>query len=147
MAPRHLSHHLEIVHGPVLRSYLTRLTRGDAPETEEIVRATLSTALTDPDARDADGRWRREWLFAEAARRLGEVRGADPLIDAAEIRAALAALPESLRVTLVEVYFRARPVSEVAELLGVAEDTVASRTYYGLRALRAALRERGFELS
>jgi RNA polymerase sigma-70 factor (ECF subfamily) len=140
-------HHLEIAHGPVLRSYVTRLTGGDTEAAESIVQATLARARTDPDARDEDGRWRRGWLFTEAARRLGRAGATDPPIDAAQIRAALAGLPESLRSTLVEVYFRARPVSEVAELLGVPEHTVASRTYYGLRALRAALHERGIELS
>ncbi|MGC4783561.1 sigma factor-like helix-turn-helix DNA-binding protein [Micromonospora zamorensis] len=56
--------------------------------------------------------------------------------DAAEVRAALAALPERLRITLVEIYFQER---SVAEVLHVRPGTVKSRTSYALRALREAL--------
>ncbi|WP_371409272.1 sigma factor-like helix-turn-helix DNA-binding protein [Micromonospora zamorensis] len=59
--------------------------------------------------------------------------------DAAEVRAALAALPERLRITLVEIYFQERSVAEVAEVLHVRPGTVKSRTSYALRALREAL--------
>lgn len=68
--------------------------------------------------------------------------GGDPIeraLDAPEVRAALAALPERLRITLVEIYFQERSVAEVAEVLHVPPGTVKSRTTYALRALREAV--------
>ena len=46
---------------------------------------------------------------------------------------------------LVEIYYRGRSVAEAAELLGVAPGTVKSRSYYALRALRAAMVSGGTE--
>lgn len=74
-------------------------------------------------------------------------RAEDPterMVDRHEVRAALNALPERLRQTIVEIYFRDRPVSEVAEILNVPAGTVKSRTFYALRALREDLTGRGF---
>jgi RNA polymerase sigma factor (sigma-70 family) len=61
------------------------------------------------------------------------------LVDASEVRAAVNALPERLRVILVEIYFHDRSVAEVADLLDIPQGTVRSRTFYGLRALRETL--------
>jgi RNA polymerase sigma-70 factor, ECF subfamily len=159
--------HLQNVHGPVLLSFVTRLTRGDVHRAEDIVQETLVRAWKNPEARNADGRWSRGWLFTVAKRifidqiRAAEVRPeehsdehldaraavedqVDKLVDAGEVRAALNSLPERLRVTLIEIYFQERSVSEVADLLAVPPGTVKSRTHYGLKALREALLSRGF---
>jgi RNA polymerase sigma-70 factor (ECF subfamily) len=161
--------HLQQVHGPVLLSFLTRLTRGDVHRAEDIVQETLLRAWRNPDARNADGRWSRGWLLTVAKRIfIDQLRAAESrpdersdefidahartddaierLVDAREVRAALNALPERLRVTLVEIYFQERSVVEVADLLAVPPGTVKSRTFYGLRALREALVARGFVL-
>jgi RNA polymerase sigma-70 factor (ECF subfamily) len=141
---------LQIVHGPVLLSFVTRLTGGDTRSAGAVVEATLAHARDHPDARGPDGRWSRAWLFAEARRRClahpatVPERPAGP---AAEVRAALASLPEHLRVTLVEIYFRDRSVSEVADLLEVPADTVVTWTWCGLEVFREALCERGFDLA
>lgn len=160
--------HLQQVHAPVLLSFLTRLTRGDVHRAEDIVQETILRAWRNPDARNAEGRWNRGWLFTVAKRILiDQIRAADvrpdersdeyieeharvddivdKLVDAREVRAALNSLPERLRVTLIEIYFQERSVAEVADLLAVPPGTVKSRTFYGLRALREALISRGFD--
>jgi RNA polymerase sigma-70 factor (ECF subfamily) len=43
----------------------------------------------------------------------------------------------------MQTYLKDRTINEAAEILGVPPGTVKSRVYYALRALRAALKERG----
>jgi RNA polymerase sigma-70 factor (ECF subfamily) len=52
---------------------------------------------------------------------------------------------EDHRRVIVETFYRGRPYAEIAEELGVPEGTVKSRVYYGLRALRVALEETGYD--
>jgi RNA polymerase sigma-70 factor (ECF subfamily) len=66
----------------------------------------------------------------------------EQFITAQELWAAVASLPDRLREVLIEVYFKERSGAEVAETLGVPLGTVKSRTFYALRALRAAMRRR-----
>jgi RNA polymerase sigma-70 factor, ECF subfamily len=67
----------------------------------------------------------------------------DSRINAWLIGAALNSLSAEQRVVIVELYYRQRPIAEVAALLGIPEGTVRSRCFYGLRALRAALERQG----
>jgi RNA polymerase sigma-70 factor (ECF subfamily) len=154
-------------HRPVLLSYLMRLTNGDRQRAEDIVQEALVRAWRHPEARKADGGWSRAWLFTVARRiAIDHVRAiqarppevpdermetfsgpsdeVDRLLDAREVRAALAALPERLRTAVVAIYFQQYSVAEAAELLGVPPGTVKSRTFYGLRALREELVARDF---
>ncbi|WP_106127294.1 sigma-70 family RNA polymerase sigma factor [Pseudosporangium ferrugineum] len=163
----HALEHLQRVHRPVLLAYITRLTKGDVHWAEDILQETLVRAWKNPDARNAEGRWNRAWLFTVARRitidqvRAAQVRpaeyfderldahaGADDaierMLEGKEVRAALSTLPERLRTILVEIYFQERSVAEAAEILDVPTGTVKSRTFYALRALREALAERGF---
>ena len=159
--------HLQRVHRPVLLAYITRLTKGDVHRAEDILQETLLRAWTHPEARNAEGRWNRSWLFTVARRitidhvRAAQARPAEyyddrlevhpetddrieRMLDCREVRAALDELPERLRSILVEIYFRDRSVAETAQLLEVPAGTVKSRTFYALRALREALIARGF---
>ena len=158
---------LYLAHSSVLLSYLMRLTQGDRHKAEDILQETLLRAWRHPEARAANGEWSRPWLLKVARRigidhlraanarptevsdeRLDERPEADDniqrLVDVAEVRAALASLPDRLREVLIEVYFRERSVAEAADLLGIPPGTVKSRTFYGLKALRAELQARGF---
>ena len=47
------------------------------------------------------------------------------------------------REALVHTYYAGRTAGEAAVVLGVPAGTVKSRVFYGLRALKLALEERG----
>jgi len=49
------------------------------------------------------------------------------------------------RQIVVEACLLGRPYSELSAALGVPEGTIKSRVYYGLRALRDAMEELGYE--
>jgi RNA polymerase sigma-70 factor, ECF subfamily len=154
-------------YGAVVLNYLIRLNGGDRHRAEDILQETFIRAWKHPEARGDNGEWSRPWLFTVARRiaidqvraastrpaELGDVRledrpehddGYEWLMDRDEVRGALALLPDRFRNVLIEIYFRDHSVAEAAEALGIAPGTVKSRTYYGIRALREALAERGF---
>lgn len=152
-------------HGSALLSYLMRLTKGDRHRAEDLLQETLVRAWRHPEAR-VDGDWSRPWLFMVARRlfidhvravlarptevgddRLHERAMTDDRIERvgeqAQIVAAVLDLPTRFRDVLIEIYFRDRSVAKAAEILGVPEGTVKSRTFYALRALRERFTERG----
>lgn len=59
---------------------------------------------------------------------------------------ALASLRPDHRDVLVETYYRGCSVAEAAAALGVPAGTVKLRAFYALKALKAALQERGVAL-
>jgi RNA polymerase sigma-70 factor (ECF subfamily) len=69
--------------------------------------------------------------------------GLDGAVDALLIASALNALSADHQRVIVELFYRRRPVAEVAALLGIPEGTVRSRCFYGLRVLRKALEDQG----
>jgi RNA polymerase sigma-70 factor, ECF subfamily len=155
---------LHAEHGSALLRYVTRIT-GDPQRAEDVVQETLLRAWRKSGSLDGDAASLRSWLFAvahnlaiderraraarreEADRELPDaavVGQLDRALEAAQITEALRSLSRDHREALVETYFRGRSVAEAAAVLGVPPGTVKSRAYYGLRALRAALEERGW---
>ncbi len=152
-------------HAGALLGYSLRLTSGDRQRAEDLVQETFIRAWRRADALDAAHGPVRPWLFtilrnlavdAHRARMARPAETGDDAIaaipagdeieralDAWEIADALAALSEEHRSALVEIHYRGRSVAEAARVLGVPPGTVKSRTYYGLRALRLVLEEKG----
>jgi len=152
--------------GPLL-SYVLRLTDGDRQRAEDVVQETLLRAWRHPEALDPARGGLRPWLCTVArnivvdgarARRarptevgdeaLASVPAEDQFETALlawEVTDALGALSIDHRSVLVETFYRGRSVAEAAQVLGIPEGTVKSRTYYALRSLRLALEERGIQ--
>jgi Sigma-70, region 4 len=66
---------------------------------------------------------------------------------APDVRAALAQLTPEHRQVITEMYFRGHSVAEISQALGIPAGTVKSRTYYGLRQLRRAVRAMSGDLA
>ncbi|WP_300008868.1 sigma-70 family RNA polymerase sigma factor [Pseudonocardia sp.] len=64
---------------------------------------------------------------------------ADSVAAAVTVHAALGTLSTEHRAVLEQVYLHGRNLDEAAAVLGVPKGTVKSRSYYALRALRAAM--------
>lgn len=153
-------------HADELYGYARRAL-GDSGAAEEALQETFLRAWRSADRYD-QSRPLRPWLFAilrnvvldEARSRglrpvpqdagvrdsLGELE--DPLdraMDAWLVEEAMRRIGPEHRAVLVETYYRGRPYAEVAAALGIPEGTARSRAFYGLRALRLALEEMGWE--
>lgn len=142
----------------------------DPRDAEEVVAETLVKAWRHQDRYDPGSGSERTWLFAIARNaatdhyrrgrrhlRLVEPGAAETLLedapaveDPAEqvaeatlVADALSSLPEHHRTVLVETFYGGLTAAEVARSHEIPAGTVKSRLYYGLRALRAALEERG----
>jgi RNA polymerase sigma-70 factor (ECF subfamily) len=138
---------------------------GDSGLAEEAVQETFLRAWKAGDRYDPEIGSLRTWLFAilrnvvidmgraRASRpRVGPEHGIEPSVEPLEqalvawqVEEAMRRIGEDHRQVLLETHFRARPYAEVAEELGVPEGTIKSRVYYGLKALRVALEEIGYD--
>jgi len=157
---------LHEAHSSVLHSWARRRF-SDPREAEEVVQEAMVLAWRKYHQYDAAKGSERSWMFGivrnvAASRhrhnskrfRLARSEGADVVdlhaeeevtraLESSHIRDALGSLSEEHRGVLVEAYYRGSRVREIATRLGIAEGTVKSRMYYGLRALRAELEQRG----
>jgi RNA polymerase sigma-70 factor (ECF subfamily) len=164
-ADEELMRALYAAHAAPMFGYVLRLLEGDRQAAEDVVQETLLRAWRHPEALSAERGDIRPWLWTVArrlvidavrARRvrpveipqqvLGSLPADDDLdraLESWQVADALASLSPEHRAVLVETYYRGRTVSETAEVLGIPPGTVKSRAYYGLRALRLFLTERG----
>ena len=153
-------------HAKPLYRFLLQLTFGDRQAAEDLLQETLLRAWRKLDELNADIDTLRPWLIT-VARRIaidaGRARQARPaevgafditgvpasedpidrMLAAQTIRQALLRLTPEHRTVIIEIYYRGRSASEVAELLGIPEGTVKSRTYHALRSLRATMESPG----
>ena len=150
-------------HGADLFRYALGLTGGDSHRAEDLVQEAMLRAWRTADARPI--RSPRSWLFstvrnlavdayrarqsrpAEADQAaldaLAVADTADRTVESVDMAQALAALRPEHREAIVEVFYRGNSTAQAAAALGIPVGTVKSRTYYGLKALRLVLEERG----
>lgn len=152
-------------HGDAIFGWAARRF-GDVRDAEEVVAETLVRAWRFHHTYDPDLGSERTWIFGIARntavdhfrRQRRHLRVVEPGSDVPELEAedaieriaeasvvteVLAGLPEHQREAVVETYFRGRTIVQAAEQLGIPPGTVKSRLFYGLRAMRTALEERG----
>jgi RNA polymerase sigma-70 factor (ECF subfamily) len=147
-------------HGRALLAYATRLT-GDRAAAEDVVQETLVRAWKHSATLTEERGSVRGWLLtvarnivtdrarARAARpqEVAESPATPPVerdhsqhvVDSVVVLDALDRVSPEHRDVLVELYYRGRSVNEAASALGIPPGTVKSRSYYALRALRAAI--------
>ena len=150
--------------GPLL-AFVLRLTGGDRGRAEDVVQETLLQAWRHPEVLDPARGPVRPWLMTVARRvaidhyrarqarplevgdegleQLATEDGIDDALERWLVADALATLAPAHREALLHTFYAGRTASEAAVTLGVPAGTVKSRVFYGLRALRLALEERG----
>ena len=106
--------------GPV-RAWLYRIARNLA-----INAVTRAREFPSNEAHDLPVDRSPEWHLLRAA-------------DIAEVRKAIAALPEALRIPLIEREYHDRPYEEIADQLDLPLNTVRTRIHRARKALEAAL--------
>ncbi|WP_406130294.1 sigma-70 family RNA polymerase sigma factor [Streptomyces sp. NBC_00989] len=151
-------------HGVFLLRVTTGLLWGDSHQAQDLVQEAVLRAWQNADILDPEGI--RPWLVtvvrnlvidgyrARKARppetvdtALNDMPGPesmDPALTKKIVREALADLTLQHREILVHVEFLDQSVARTAQTLGIPPGTVKSRTHLALRALRAALAERGY---
>lgn len=153
-------------HADVLWRFCLHLVGNDRAHAEDVTQETLLRAWRHRTVLESPPAAVRSWLFtvarhividdwrsrrshpetivAEAPeQRRAEDDATDQLLLSWVVAEALTHLSPDHRTVLLECYYRGRPVSEVADTLGVPVGTVKSRTHYALRALKLALEEMG----
>ena len=142
-------------HREALRDYVLRLTDGDEAMTDSVVKETIYRAGQDPSRYPQRPSAVRPWLVltARAVLRDGErlaPAGHDDRPESspygerstAPVTTVVRAMDElsgTHRDILVELFYRGVSLEEAAQVRGVPVETVKSRLYYAMRALRIVL--------
>lgn len=150
-------------HGVDLYRFALRAV-GDRGLAEEVVQDVMVRAWRAADRYDASRGSLSTWLFTiarnvviDALRARGarpaspasapegsEASHAEDVVRKIQVSEAFRTLSDVHRQVLLEVYYRDRPYADLAAELGVPVGTLRSRVFYALRAMRAALEERGW---
>lgn len=144
---------------------MARRSLDDPGLAEEAVQETFLRAWRASHRYDPELSSLRTWLFAIArnvvvdlararrSRRLPEVldiglasteEPIENVVASWEIEEGLRRISAEHRQAIVQVYYRGRSSAEISAEIGVPVGTVRSRLFYGLKALRLALEERGW---
>jgi RNA polymerase sigma-70 factor (ECF subfamily) len=157
---------LYALHGPPIRSFLTRLTGGAPEQAEDLLQETMMRAWRHLESVPRDDEEARRWLYTVARRitvdavRMRKNRpvevflydlektphyddAADGAIASTALHHAFTLLTDPHREVLHELHVKGRSIQETARRLDVPMGTVRSRAYYAIRALRAGLSSGG----
>jgi RNA polymerase sigma-70 factor (ECF subfamily) len=152
-------------HGGELFGFARR-SLNSTPNAEDVVQETFSRAWRSRARFDPTLGSLRTWLFtierrvildysAKAAKNstvsLDQARepASEDHVERAmlgwQMESALQRLDDEHRMIITEIYFNGRSGREVAEMFGLPEGTVRSRSFYALRMLRLLLEEGGWD--
>lgn len=156
---------LHAEYGPLLLAYATRIADGDRSRAADAVQETFIRAWQHNEVVDTKRGSTRGWLLvtvrniliddfrsrsrrpehavAELPETSGPVDEIDRLLSATVLSDALRSLAHPHREAIIHCYYGGLTVNELATTLGLPPGTVKSRLFYGLRAMKAALAERG----
>jgi RNA polymerase sigma-70 factor (ECF subfamily) len=128
-------------HRSALRTYVLKLTGGDETEADSVLKETLYRAAQDPARFPQTESGVRPWLVltARMVLRDGERPERTPARRPTTILRALDDLAGVHRDILVELFYRGASLEDAADARGVPVETVKSRLYFAMRALRVAL--------
>jgi RNA polymerase sigma-70 factor, ECF subfamily len=93
-----------------------------------------------------EGRDRNAGIDIDLSENGGGRDAYDDLLDGWMLEEGLRRLRDDQRHAIVETYVKGRPYAEVARELGVPDGTIRTRVFYGLKALRVALEEMGWNV-
>jgi RNA polymerase sigma-70 factor (ECF subfamily) len=136
------------VHREALFGYVLRLVGGDDGQAQDIVKETFYRASQDPSRLVQRTSSVRPWLvllartvFQDGLRREpADAVGTRPAVPAATtVVRAMDSLSRVHREILIELFYRGTSLEEAAQAHAVPVDTVKSRLYYAMRALRVVL--------
>ncbi len=109
------------------------------------IRPQLSQSIVDLTSSPGDRGPNRQ-RASTTDRPVGRRDAYDDVLDGWMLEEALRRLRDDQRYAIVETYVKGRPYSDVAAELGVPDGTIRTRVFYGLKALRLALEEMGWNV-